>query len=130
MAGAAATLRAAIGAGEAPPFRAYVERRLERARRALGEKAGAKAFEEGRALTPEEALSEARQAVGTIGGLLSVREVEVLQLVAESLTDGQVTEKLYISPRTVGVHLGSIYRKLVVPSRAAAVKEAVERGVI
>ncbi len=130
LAGAAAALRAAIDTGEAPPFRAYVERRLERAWRALGEKAGAKAFEEGRALTPEEALSEARQAVGTIGGLLSAREVEVLRLVAEGLTDGQVAEKLYISPRTVGVHLRSIYRKLAVPSRAAAVKVAVERGVI
>jgi DNA-binding CsgD family transcriptional regulator/tetratricopeptide (TPR) repeat protein len=140
LAGAAAALRAAIGAGEAPPFRAYVEWRLERAWRALGEKAGAKAFEEGWALTPEEALSEARQALGhaaeetpargAVVGLLSAREVGVLRLVAEGLTDRQVAEKLYISPRTVGVHLRSIYRKLAVPSRAAAVKVAVERGVI
>jgi predicted ATPase/DNA-binding CsgD family transcriptional regulator len=140
LAGAAAALRAAIGAGEAPPFRTYVEQRLKRAWRALGEKSGAKAFEEGRALTPEEALSEARQALGHAaeetpargagGGLLSAREVEVLRLVAEGLTDRQVAQKLYISPRTVGVHLRSIYRKLSVPSRAAAVKEAVERGVI
>ncbi len=49
---------------------------------------------------------------------------------AEDLTDGQVAEKLYISPRTVGVHLRSIYRKLAVPSQAAAVKVAVEHGVI
>jgi ATP/maltotriose-dependent transcriptional regulator MalT len=140
LAGAAAALRAAIGAGEAPPFRAYVERRLERAWLALGEKAGAKAFEEGRALTPEEALSEAMQVLWhaaeetptrtTAGGLLSAREVEVLRLVAEGLTDRQVAEKLYISPRTVGVHLRSTYRKLVVPSRAAAVKEAVKRRMI
>ena len=40
-----------------------MKQRLERARRALGEKAGANAFEEGRALTPEEALWEAGQAV-------------------------------------------------------------------
>ena len=140
LAGAAAALRAAIGAGETPPFRAYVERRLERARRALGKKAGARAFEEGRALTPEEALSEAGQALkhaaeetpasGTVRGLLSAREVEVLRLVAEGLTDGQVAEKLHISPRTVGVHLRSIYKKFAVRSRAAAVKVAVERGVI
>jgi predicted ATPase/DNA-binding CsgD family transcriptional regulator len=141
LAGAAAALRAAIGVREVLSFRAYVERRLERAWRALGKKAGAKAFEEGRTLTPEEALSEARQALahaaeetaparGTVGGLLSAREVEVLRLVAEGLTDGQVAEKLYISPRTVGVHLRSIYRKLAVPSRAAAVKVAVERGAI
>jgi DNA-binding CsgD family transcriptional regulator len=125
MAGAAAALRAAIGAEEASPFRVYVERRLERAWRASGEQVGAKAFEEGQALTPEEALSQARRALehaaeeaparGTAGGGLSAREVEVLRL---------------ISPRTVGVHLRSTYRKLAVPSRAAAVKEAVERGVI
>ena len=140
LAGAAAALRADIGAGEAPPFRTYLERRLERAWRALGRKAGAKVFEEGWALSAEEALSEARQALGhaaetlarrgTVGGLLSAREVEVLRLVAEGLTDGQVAEKLHISPRTVGVHLRAIYRKLAVPSRAAAVKEAVERGFI
>jgi DNA-binding CsgD family transcriptional regulator len=141
LAGAAAALRAAIGAEETPPFRAYVERRLERARLALGKKAGAKAFEEGRALTPEEALSEARRALahaaeettpahGTAVGFLSAREVEVLRLVAEGLTDGQVAEKLHISPRTVGQHLRSVYRKLAVPSRTAAAKEAVERGLI
>jgi DNA-binding CsgD family transcriptional regulator len=65
-----------------------------------------------------------------VGGPLSAREAEALRLVAEGLTDGQVAEKLYISPRTVGVHLRSIYRKLAVPSQAAAVKVAVEHGVI
>jgi predicted ATPase/DNA-binding CsgD family transcriptional regulator len=141
VAGAAAALRAAIGAEEeAPPFRAYVERRLERAWQALGEKAGAKAFEEGRALTPEAALSEARQALGhpeeetpargTAGGLLSAREVEVLRLVAEGLTDGQVAERLYLSPRTVGQHLRSVYRKLGVSSRTAAARAAAGRGLI
>ena len=61
---------------------------------------------------------------------LSDREVEVLGLVAEGLTDGQVARELRISPRTVGRHLGSIYRKLDVPSRAAAARKAVERGLI
>jgi DNA-binding CsgD family transcriptional regulator len=50
--------------------------------------------------------------------------------VADGLTDGQVARDLHISPRTVGGHLGSIYKKLDVPSRAAAAKMAVERGVI
>jgi ATP/maltotriose-dependent transcriptional regulator MalT len=140
LAGAAAALRAAIGAGETPPFRSYVERRLQRARRALGEKAGARAFEEGRALTPEEALSEARQALGNaaketpargiVVGLLSARELEVLRLVAEGLTDRQVAVKLHISPRTVGRHLESVYRKLCVSSRTAAVRSAGELGLL
>jgi ATP/maltotriose-dependent transcriptional regulator MalT len=140
LAGAAAALRAAIGAGEAPPFRAYMKGRIERAQRSLGEKAAAKAFEEGRAFTPEEALSEARQALGhaaeetpargTVGGLLSIREAEVLRLVAEGLTDRQVAVKLHISPRTVGRHLESVYRKLCVSSRTAAVRSAGELGLL
>ena len=61
---------------------------------------------------------------------LSGRELEVLRLVAEGLTDAQVAERLYLSPRTVGFHLRSIYRKLGVPSRAAAVGEAARRSLI
>jgi DNA-binding NarL/FixJ family response regulator len=62
--------------------------------------------------------------------LLSAREAEVLVLVAKGLTNPQVAERLYLSPRTVGQHLRSVYRKLGVPSRAAAAREAVERGMI
>jgi DNA-binding CsgD family transcriptional regulator len=61
---------------------------------------------------------------------LSERELEVLRLVAEGLTDPQVANRLYISPRTVGFHLRSIYRKLGVPSRAAATREAARRSLI
>jgi DNA-binding CsgD family transcriptional regulator len=57
---------------------------------------------------------------------LSVREVEVLRLVAGGLTDGQVADELFLSHRTVGRHLTSIYRKLGVASRAAATRFAVE----
>lgn len=61
---------------------------------------------------------------------LTDREVEVLGLVAGGLTDGQVARELHISPRTVNRHLGSVYRKLGVPSRAAAARQAVELGLI
>lgn len=63
-------------------------------------------------------------------GILSRREAEVLRLVADGLTDGQVAGELHISPRTVGGHLRSIYNKLGVPGRAGAVRRAVERGLI
>ncbi|HZB10083.1 MAG TPA: LuxR C-terminal-related transcriptional regulator [Rubrobacter sp.] len=49
-------------------------------------------------------------------------------LVAEGLTDPQVAERLYLSPRTIGQHLRSAYRKLGVPSRGAAARVAAERG--
>jgi DNA-binding CsgD family transcriptional regulator len=60
---------------------------------------------------------------------LSERELEILRLVAEGLTDSRVAQRLYVSPRTVGQHLRSIYRKLGVPTRAAT-KEAIERNPI
>jgi DNA-binding CsgD family transcriptional regulator len=60
---------------------------------------------------------------------LSERELEVLCLVADGLTDAQVASRLYLSPRTVGFHRRSIYRKLGVPSRAAA-REAAQRSLI
>jgi DNA-binding CsgD family transcriptional regulator len=59
---------------------------------------------------------------------LSAREVEVLRLVAQGLTDAEVAERLFLSPRTVGQHLRSIYNKLGVSSRAAATRYAVEHG--
>lgn len=61
---------------------------------------------------------------------LTQREVEVLKLVAEGLTDGGVAERLFISPRTVSQHLRSIYSKLDVSSRSAATRFAVEQGLI
>jgi DNA-binding CsgD family transcriptional regulator len=61
---------------------------------------------------------------------LSRRELEILRLVAQGLTDSQVAERLFLSPRTVGQHLRSVYRKLGVPTRAAAAKAAVERSLI
>jgi len=57
---------------------------------------------------------------------LTAREVEVLRLVAEGLTDAQVAERLYLSPRTITTHLTSIYTKLGVASRLAAARFASE----
>jgi predicted ATPase/serine/threonine protein kinase/DNA-binding CsgD family transcriptional regulator len=57
---------------------------------------------------------------------LTVREVEVLRLVAQGLTDVQVADQLVISPRTVNGHLRSIYSKIGVTSRSAATRYAVD----
>jgi DNA-binding NarL/FixJ family response regulator len=61
---------------------------------------------------------------------LTAREVEVLCLVAQGLTDAQVAEQLVISPRTVNWHLTSIYSKLGVSSRSAATRFAVEHRLV
>lgn len=57
---------------------------------------------------------------------LTVREVEVLRLVAHGLTNGQIAARLIISPRTVNTHLTGIYGKLRVSSRSAATRFAIE----
>ena len=85
-------------------------------------------------MTLEEALSLAFEEP-TIperppDSLLSDRELEVLSLVAGGLSDAEVAENLYVSPRTVGGHLRGVYRKLGVKSRTAAVKRAGELGLI
>jgi DNA-binding CsgD family transcriptional regulator len=52
---------------------------------------------------------------------LTERELEVLQLVAEGLTNREIARWLFISPATVRTHLEHVFRKLGVRSRAAAV---------
>ncbi len=61
---------------------------------------------------------------------LTAREVEVLRLVAQGLTDAQVAEKLVISPRTVNTHLTSIYAKIQVSSRSAATAYALAHNLV
>jgi DNA-binding NarL/FixJ family response regulator len=61
---------------------------------------------------------------------LSVREVEVLHLVAQGLTDTQVAERLIIIPRTVNTHLTFIYNKPGVESSTAATRYAVDQRLI
>ncbi len=61
---------------------------------------------------------------------LSGREVEVLQLVAEGLTNAQIAGRLFLSPKTVSSHLVSIFGKLGVTSRAGATRIAMEHGLV
>jgi DNA-binding NarL/FixJ family response regulator len=56
---------------------------------------------------------------------LTSREVEVLRLLAQGLTDAQIAEQLIISSRTVNTHLTSIYGKIQVSSRSAATRYAI-----
>lgn len=61
---------------------------------------------------------------------LSEREVEVLRLVTEGLTNTQIAARLYISPKTVSSHLVSVFGKLGVTSRASATRLALEHGLV
>lgn len=61
---------------------------------------------------------------------LSEREVDVLRLVAEGLSNNEVAAKLYISGQTVKTHMERICTKLGVSGRVAAVKRGLELGAL
>ena len=62
--------------------------------------------------------------------ILSARELEVLQLVADGLSVPEVASTLYISAKTVKNHLASIYQKLDARDRTQAVIRAVRIGIV
>jgi predicted ATPase/DNA-binding CsgD family transcriptional regulator len=127
------------------PDRALYGRIEARARAKLDRAAFEAAKEEGRAMSPERAieyaLEEPSMQEGEVptttpssaaehpAGLTS-REVEVLGLVAEGLTNAEVAQRLYLSPRTIQRHLNSIYHKLGVGSRTAATRFALEHSIV
>ena len=61
---------------------------------------------------------------------LSEREIEVLQLIAEGLTNQEVANRLYLSLHTVKVHARNIYGKLGVKNRTEAVVKARTLGIL
>lgn len=63
-------------------------------------------------------------------GLLSQREAEVLLLCSKGLRYAEMAEVLGVSSHTVNTHLKSVYRKLMVHSRAEAVFEARRHGLL
>jgi DNA-binding NarL/FixJ family response regulator len=86
----------------------------------------------GTAREAEEAWRAAggRRSARRSGGLLTDREVEVLELVAHGLTNREIGERLFISTRTVGAHLERCMAKLEVSTRGAAVHEARRQGLL
>jgi two-component system, NarL family, response regulator DegU len=88
------------------------------------------------ALSPELAasmLAEAQRVetpAEELEPIISKREEEVLQLVADGLSTSEVAAKLYISIKTVKNHLASIYEKLDSRDRTQAVLRAVRMGII
>ncbi|QAY60270.1 response regulator transcription factor [Microbacterium protaetiae] len=69
---------------------------------------------------------EASRLIGVVGdpdaalAELTSRERQVLDLLAEGLSNGQIAQRLYISTKTASVHVSAILRKLGVASRTEA----------
>ena len=129
-----------------PPERLVYERAVAILRAQLGpeafeaERAAGRAWSEDEAVAAALGLTAADLSVATpapneparvVSGplaALSVREREVLRLVAKGWTNEHIAEELFLSPRTVQTHLTNIYRKIDVDNRTEAVRRAVEFG--
>ena len=80
----------------------------------------------------EAMLAEAVQPMTGVPAesIITKREEEVLQLIAEGLSTTEVATKLFISVKTVKNHLASVYQKLDSRDRTQAVVRAVKMGII
>lgn len=78
----------------------------------------------------EVMLAEAKKDDRHPGPLLSAREEELLQHIADGLATSEVADKMFISQKTVKNHLASIYDKLQARDRTQAVLMAVKMGIV
>lgn len=108
------------------------ERALTSARGQLTTQRWSTSYDAGWRLSSEQAMDEAHlrsrelaseSVVLDVAGLTE-RELEVLRAVALGLGNSEIAVRLVVSPRTVHAHLRSIFRKLGVSTRTAAVHEA------
>ncbi|MDQ3657408.1 MAG: tetratricopeptide repeat protein, partial [Chloroflexota bacterium] len=145
---AATAVREEIGSTLNPVERGEVEEVTRRARRALGEQWFATHWTAGANLD-FEALARrmtivAREISGAPSGCpaaappqtppvehsLTVREMEVLRLLAQGQSTRDISDALCISPRTTATHVTNILGKLQVTSRTAAVASAMRAGLV
>jgi two-component system, NarL family, response regulator NreC len=75
-------------------------------------------------------IEQARAAPIDPHDTLSTRERQVLQLVAEGNTGGEIAARLHISPRTVENHRANLMRKLALKNHSDLVRYALRRGLI
>jgi non-specific serine/threonine protein kinase len=132
-----------VGSRSREPERSHYEQSLERSRSQLGAERFSAAWAAGRALTVQQAVEEAlasnpveetSRAEVMLDPVrpydLTEREIEVLRLVADGLTDKEIGEALFISTRTVQTHVSHVLGKLGVSSRSAATNMALTQGLV
>ncbi len=144
LAGTAAALRETVGAPLSPGSRAKLDEKLAAARKALGEAAAAAAWAEGRGQSIAEAVAfalapadgapsapvdarlsrETRDAASS--SVLSIREFEVVALIARGCTNREIAAKLVITEGTAANHVAHIFNKLGFSSRSQIAVWAVE----
>ena len=131
--GAADGIRAALGCVRFPVRQPRYEAELSALREALSQEAFTAAWSAGASASLDDAVAYAERGRGQrkrpLRGWasLSPAELRVVQLVAEGLTNPQIGERLFISPRTVQAHLSHVFAKLAVSSRAELAAQAARR---
>jgi DNA-binding CsgD family transcriptional regulator len=132
-------LRQALAAPVPPAERPAHDAALASAQAALGVAGFTQCWDEGLTLSLDAVVELARQAAGQLwpGGPaaqpgarygLTEREVAVLRLIGEGLTNRQIGQRLFISTGTAAVHVSNILRKLGVTGRVQAATIAHELG--
>ena len=125
-------------------YRAESERQLEIIRSRIGEVQFNTMRERGRLLTWDQAIqqvegfssaerhasSQTSNAEQTLVIPLNEREIEVLHLIAEGLSNHEIAERLVIALSTVKWHINNLFGKLGVHSRTQAVAQAKELGLL
>lgn len=152
LAGAGKGLREGRGAANPPVYRVLRDRMHAIGVSALSPAIHRALEEEGARMTAEQVLGpDGRRPVPGLSGSespaithpgpasldpgrhptgLTKRELDVLRLVADGLSDAAIADRLFLSRRTVHWHLLSIYQKLGVNSRTAATKWARDHGLL
>jgi DNA-binding NarL/FixJ family response regulator len=150
MLGALSLVTAVIDNALAPTARARHRAMVDHLLRSLGEDEFGDALTEGAAMSWHDALEAARIYASSVIGAssspqtattrasatpdgsdsLTARELDVLQLLATGATNKAIAAELGLRPKTVMHHNESIYRKLRVRGRAAAVSSAIRSGLL
>jgi predicted ATPase/DNA-binding CsgD family transcriptional regulator len=128
--GMAAAARRQTGVVRFKPFDADHQRRLQTVRDNLSDNDFQAAWDEGAALTIEEAIGYVRRGRGERKrpskgwASLTPTELDVIRLACEGLGNKEIGTRLFVSPRTVQAHLSHVYSKLGVTSRVQLAQEA------
>lgn len=155
LTGSTATMREGSQIGITHGSRHEIDSLLAQLHAELGDAGFDAAYERGRRLSLEAAVDDALELAGAIveaadlrlarepvapgrepGELaaealgLTPREREVLALLAEGLSDKEIADALFISPRTAMTHVGNILAKLGVNKRTLAASVAVRKGLV
>jgi predicted ATPase/DNA-binding CsgD family transcriptional regulator/Tfp pilus assembly protein PilF len=140
---AAALTRQELGAVIPPIHQADFDRALAAGRAALTKNDFASAWTTGQIRSLSEVVQRALVLSGsgeltarasTTGeaapGGLTQREIDVLRLVTQGMTNVEIADQLSLSPRTVQAHLRRIFDKLDVHTRAQAARFVIEHGLV